>query len=177
MTTSVLLGRMSAAGAVVEVCSGSGFASRSVDARRALAPGSARWRRANHRAIRGRRFAGARHRLRFARRTPSTGAGLGFARAFLAYNLVACGVLIAAYPPLPSGLAALRRGCPARPAGNRTAGGILRTTRGLTSSRSVWTARGRAPRTSLPGCLTAGCDSSHDTLNAELTHLPTHTGL
>ena len=24
-------------------------------------------------------------------------------RAFLAYNLVACGVLIAAYPPLPSG--------------------------------------------------------------------------
>jgi len=43
----------------------------------------------------------------FARRTPSTAAGLGVARAFLAYNLVACGVLIAAYPPLPSGLAAL----------------------------------------------------------------------
>ena len=43
----------------------------------------------------------------FARRTPSTAAGLGVARAFLAYNLVACGVLLAAYPPLPSGLAAL----------------------------------------------------------------------
>ena len=35
-------------------------------------------------------------------RDPLAGAG-----PFLAYNLVACGVLIAAYPPLPSGLAAL----------------------------------------------------------------------
>ncbi len=43
----------------------------------------------------------------FARGTPSTPAGLGVARAFLAYNLVACGVLFAAYPPLPSGAAAL----------------------------------------------------------------------
>jgi len=43
----------------------------------------------------------------FARRTPSTAAGLGVARAFLAYNVIACGVLSTAYPPLPSGLAAL----------------------------------------------------------------------
>lgn len=43
----------------------------------------------------------------FARGTPSTAAGLGVARAFLAYNLVACGVLFAAYPPLPGGAAAL----------------------------------------------------------------------
>ena len=43
----------------------------------------------------------------FARRVPSTEASLGVARAFLVYNVVACGVLIKAYPPLPSGLAAL----------------------------------------------------------------------
>jgi hypothetical protein len=43
----------------------------------------------------------------FARGTPSTAASLGVARAFLAYNIVACGVLFAAYPPLPGGAAAL----------------------------------------------------------------------
>ena len=43
----------------------------------------------------------------FARGTPSTPAGLGVARAFLVYNLVASGVLFAAYPPLPRGAAAL----------------------------------------------------------------------
>jgi hypothetical protein len=45
-----------------------------------------------------------------ARGTPSTPAGLGVARAFLAYNLVACGVLFAAYPPLPGGALALGAG-------------------------------------------------------------------
>jgi hypothetical protein len=42
-----------------------------------------------------------------ARETPSTPAGRGVARGFLAYNVVACGVLIQAQPPLPEGLAAL----------------------------------------------------------------------
>ena len=106
-TTSVLLGRMLAAGAVVEAAAGLGLlldpstlaelllrapldGAGPIIARLGggglLALGIACW---------------------FARRTPSTAAGLGVARAFLAYNLVACGVLIAAYPPLPSGLAAL----------------------------------------------------------------------
>ena len=35
------------------------------------------------------------------RRTPTTPAGLGVCRAFLAYNVVACAVLVRAYPPLP----------------------------------------------------------------------------
>ena len=106
-TTSVLLGRMLAAGAVVEAAAGLGLlldpstlaelllrapldGAGPIIARLGggglLALGIACW---------------------FARRTSSTAAGLGVARAFLAYNLVACGVLIAAYPPLPSGLAAL----------------------------------------------------------------------
>jgi len=45
-----------------------------------------------------------------ARRTPTTAAGLGVCRGFLAYNVVACAVLIRAYPPLPGGLAALGAG-------------------------------------------------------------------
>jgi hypothetical protein len=42
-----------------------------------------------------------------ARGTPSSPAGLGVARAFLAYNLVACAILALARTPLPGGLAAL----------------------------------------------------------------------
>ena len=45
-----------------------------------------------------------------ARRTPTTAAGLGVGRGFLAYNIVACAVLVRAYPPLPGGLAALGAG-------------------------------------------------------------------
>lgn len=45
-----------------------------------------------------------------ARRTPTTAAGLGVCRAFLAYNVVACAVLVRAYPPLPGGLGALGAG-------------------------------------------------------------------
>ena len=45
-----------------------------------------------------------------ARRTPTTAAGLGVGRGFLAYNVVACAVLLRAYPPLPGGLAALGAG-------------------------------------------------------------------
>ena len=43
----------------------------------------------------------------YARGTPSTPAGLGVSRAFLAYNLVACAVLAMARPPFPGGLVAL----------------------------------------------------------------------
>ena len=42
-----------------------------------------------------------------ARRTPTTAAAVGVGRGFLAYNLVACAVLLRVYPPLPGGLAAL----------------------------------------------------------------------
>lgn len=45
-----------------------------------------------------------------ARRTPTTAAGLGVGRGFLVYNVVACAVLVRAYPPLPGGLAALGAG-------------------------------------------------------------------
>ncbi len=43
----------------------------------------------------------------YARGTPTTPAGLGVSRAFLAYNLVAFAALALAQPPLPGGLAAL----------------------------------------------------------------------
>ena len=43
----------------------------------------------------------------YGRGTPSTPAGLGVSRAFLAYNLVACAVLALARPPFPGGLVAL----------------------------------------------------------------------
>ena len=43
----------------------------------------------------------------YARGTPSTPAGLGVSRAFLAYNLVAAAILARACPPLPDGLPAL----------------------------------------------------------------------
>ena len=107
MTTSVLLGRMLAAGAVVEAAAGLGLL---------LAPSTLvefllRGPLAGAGPIIARLGGGGVLALAiacwFARQTPSTPAGLGVARAFLAYNLVACGVLIAAYPPLPSGLAAL----------------------------------------------------------------------
>ena len=45
-----------------------------------------------------------------ARRTPTTAAGLGVCRGFLAYNVAACAVLVRSYPPLPGGLAALGAG-------------------------------------------------------------------
>lgn len=45
-----------------------------------------------------------------ARRTPTCAAGLGVCRGFLAYNVVACAVLLRVYPPLPGGLAALGAG-------------------------------------------------------------------
>ena len=106
-TTSVLLGRMLAAGAVVEAAAGLGL----VLAPSTLAELLLRAPLDGAGPIIARLGGGGLLALGiacwFARRTPSTAAGLGVARAFLAYNLVACGVLIAAYPPLPSGLAAL----------------------------------------------------------------------
>jgi|GEM_PF-1208765 len=42
-----------------------------------------------------------------ARRTVSSPAGLGVARAFLAYNLAASAILVLTRPPLPGGLVAL----------------------------------------------------------------------
>ncbi len=107
MTTSVLLGRILTAGAVLEVpvglgllvipsilaelllaspLEGAGLVVARIGGGGVLSLGIACW---------------------FARGTPSTPAGLGVARAFLAYNLAACGVLFAAYPPLPGGAAAL----------------------------------------------------------------------
>lgn len=107
MTTSAVLGRILTAGAVLEAAvglgllvapstlaelllraplDGFGLALARVGGGGLLALGIACW---------------------FARGTPSTAAGMGVARAFLAYNVVACGVLIQAYPPLPGGLAAL----------------------------------------------------------------------
>jgi len=41
-----------------------------------------------------------------ARDASHTPAGLGVVRSFLVYNLVACGILIAAHPPWPDGLVA-----------------------------------------------------------------------
>lgn len=43
----------------------------------------------------------------FARNPPATPAGLGVARGFLAYNMVACVVLALACPPMPGGIVAL----------------------------------------------------------------------
>jgi len=107
MTTSVLLGRMLAVGAVIEAVAGLGL----LLAPSMLAELLLRDPLAGAGPIIARLGGGGLLALGiacwFARRTPSTAAGLGVARAFLAYNLVACGVLIAAYPPLPSGLAAL----------------------------------------------------------------------
>jgi hypothetical protein len=104
---------------------------------------STRWRRADLRAAGGRRLAALGIGCWFARRTPSTAAGLGVARAFLAYNVVACGVLFEAYPPLPSGLLALS-GCSAWPAGNRPAGGIVRAARASRQWLTVELRRARA---------------------------------
>ena len=107
MTTSVLLGPILTAGALLEAAvglglivipsrlatlllgaplEGTGLAVARLGGGALLAVGIACWA---------------------ARRTPSTAAGLGVSRAFLAYNLVACAVLVDARPPLPGGVAAL----------------------------------------------------------------------
>jgi len=107
MTTSVLLGRLLVAGAVLEAAAGLGL----LFAPSTLATLLLRDSLAGAGVIIARLGGGGVLALAiacwFARRTPSTAAGLGVARAFLAYNLVAFGALIAAYPPLPGGLAAL----------------------------------------------------------------------
>jgi hypothetical protein len=107
MTTSVLLGRMLAAGAVLEAAAGLGL----LLAPSTLAELLLREPLAGAGPMIARLGGGGLLALGiacwFARRTPSTAAGLGVARGLLAYNLVACGVLSVAYPPLPSGLAAL----------------------------------------------------------------------
>jgi hypothetical protein len=108
--TSILLGRMLAAGAVVEAAAGLGL----LVAPSTLAELLLREPLTGAGPIIARLGGGGVLALAiacwFARRTPSTAAGVGVARAFLVYNLVACGVLIAAYPPLPGGLASLSLG-------------------------------------------------------------------
>lgn len=110
MTTSVLLGRMLAVGAVIEAVAGLGL----LLAPSMLAELLLRDSLAGAGPIIARLGGGGVLALAiacwYARRTPSTTAGVGVARAFLVYNLVACGVLIAAYPPLPSGLVSLSLG-------------------------------------------------------------------
>jgi hypothetical protein len=45
-----------------------------------------------------------------ARQTPMSAAGRGVGRGFLAYNIIACAVLLRMYAPLPGGLAAFGAG-------------------------------------------------------------------
>ena len=118
MTTSVLLGRILAAGAVVEAAAGLGLL---------LAPSTL---------------------VELLLRGPLAGAGPIIAR-FGGGGLLALGI----------------------------ACWFARRTRGLTHLEKRLDGAWARSRTSVPGYLTAGCDSSHDTLNAQLTHLPTHTGL
>ena len=107
MTTSVLLGRMLAAGAMLEAGAGLGL----LLVPSTLAELLLREPLVGAGPIIARLGGGGLLALAiacwFARRTPATTAGLGVARAFLAYNVIACGVLSTASIPLPSGLAAL----------------------------------------------------------------------
>ena len=107
MTTSVLLGRILTAGAVLEAAVGLGL----LLAPSALVEFLLRAPLDGAGPIVARLGGGGLLALGiacwFARLTPSTPAGLGVARAFLVYNMVACGVLIRAYPPLPGGVVAL----------------------------------------------------------------------
>jgi hypothetical protein len=93
MTNSALLGRFLTAGAVLETPVGlgllaapSGLTVARLGGGGLLALGIACW---------------------YARGTPLAAAGLGVARGFLAYNLVACAVLFTAFPALPGGAVAL----------------------------------------------------------------------
>ena len=107
MTTSVLLGRILTAGAVLEAAVGLGL----LLAPSALVEFLLRAPLDDAGPIVARLGGGGLLALGiacwFARLTPSTPAGLGVARAFLAYNLVAGAVLSNAYPPLPGGAVAL----------------------------------------------------------------------
>jgi hypothetical protein len=107
MKTSVLIGHVLAAGAVVETAAGLGL----LVAPSTLVEVLLRDPLVGAGPVIARLGAGGLLALGiacwFARRTPSTAAGLGVARGFLAYNLVASAVLFAEYPPLPGGLAAL----------------------------------------------------------------------